>query len=249
MLKKILTALICFFTPNRLTFWMLNLLGHHVASSAKIGFSFIWLNGKLVMKPKSRIGNFNRIQINNLELEESAYIGKFNNLTGPFDVQLAITAAIGNANSISRAPLGVTYGKSTLKLGILSKITANHRLDCTRNIIIGNYTTIAGHDSQFWTHAYYHDMEGPGRFRLDGEILIGDNVYIGSRCVINCGVKVANAVIVGANACISKSLNQTGTYVNQPLRFIERDLNVKDKFNRVDGYSICEDVYEKKLDN
>jgi acetyltransferase-like isoleucine patch superfamily enzyme len=246
-MKKTLTAFLCFL-PTKFTFWILNLMGHEISSTAKIGFSFIWISNKLTLSKHSKIGHLNRISINNLTIEEAGYIGNLNSIKGPLEIVLAKTAAIGNNNAIYRAPIGVTYSKSTLTLGVLSKITGNHRIDCTRNISIGNYTTIAGHNSQLWTHGYYHDQEGPGRFRVDGNITIGDNVYIGSACIINAGVTIANKVVVGAGSCISKSLLNAGTYVNQPLRFIESSPNadLRLKFKKVEGYTIEEEVYEKK---
>jgi acetyltransferase-like isoleucine patch superfamily enzyme len=248
MLRQVITFIVSFIFPNQLTFWFLNVLGHSVHSSAKIGFSIIWMKGKLTLGEKTRIGNFNIIRVNSLSISKTGYIGKFNKINGPIEIILAETAAIGNGNKIYRAPINITYGTSVLKLGALSKITGNHRLDCTRSIIIGDYSTIAGHDTQLWTHAYYNDEVGAGRFRLDGEIKIGNNVYIGSRCIINCGLEIRDAIVVGANACISKSLLQKGTYVNQALRFIESDSNIdtRTKFKKIEGYSICEDVYERK---
>lgn len=246
-LNKILTAFLCFAFPARFIFWILNSLGHKVNSRAKIGFSFIWLNQRLELEKDSKIGHFNFIKIDSISIGKSGYIGKFNNLNGPFNIVLAETAAIGNGNSIYRAPLGVTYDKAELRLGILSKITANHRLDLTRSIKIGDYSTIAGHETQIWTHAYYHDKSGPGRFRLDGEIEIGNNVYIGSRCIINMGLKIGDTVVVGANACISKSLLEPGTYVNQPIRMISTpDGDARTRFKKMDRHDVCEEVYEKK---
>lgn len=243
--KKVITLFVCLFLPIRFFFWLLNLMGHKVHPKAHIGFSLIWMNGSLSLSEFSRIGNFNIVRVNSVTINPQGYIGNFNRFNGPFDIFLADTAAIGNGNSCYRAPLGVTYSNSVLKLGVLSKITANHSVDCTRSIVIGNFTTIAGHNSQLWTHAYYHDTQGPGRFRLDGSIVIGNNVYIGSNSVINCGVTITDAVVVGANSSISKSLLMSGTYVNQPLRFIETIGDQRQRFKKVDENNICEEVYER----
>lgn len=247
-LRKFLTSIVCFLLPNKFSFWILNILGHKVHHSAKIGFSFIWLNGKLSLNKSSKIGHFNFIKIKSLAIEKNGYIGRMNKMNGPIEIVLGEKAAIGNRNSIYRGPIGVSYGSAILKLGSVSKITANHRLDCTRSIVIGNYSILAGHESQLWTHGYYHDSAGPGRFRVDGEIEIGNNVYIGSRCIINAGVKIGDAIVVGANSCVSKSLLEVGTYVSQSLRFIEKanEVDQRDKFNKIDGFDICEEVYEKK---
>jgi acetyltransferase-like isoleucine patch superfamily enzyme len=110
-----------------------------------------------------------------------------------------------------------------LKLGKYSKITSEHVVDCTRSITIGDYSIVAGCRSQFWTHGYLHAPEGLGRFRIDGAIHIGNNVYIGSACVFNAGVRVSDAITVGAASCVARSLDRPGLYVSQPLRYVELD--------------------------
>jgi acetyltransferase-like isoleucine patch superfamily enzyme len=246
---KFITAILCFLFPVRLSFWLLNLLGHKVHPKSRIGFSLLLVSGKIVLHERARIGHFNLIKVNSLQIEKEGYIEKYNKITGPVEILLAATAAIGNSNRIYRAPIGVTYGIAILKLGVLSKITGNHRIDCTRSITIGKYSIIAGHNSQLWTHSYTHDKEGPGRYRVDGEIMIGDNVYIGSMCVITGGIKIADKIVVGANSSVSRSLLETGTYVSQPLRFIPYNpsTDARAKYGKVEGFSLCEEVYEKKI--
>lgn len=246
---KFVTAILCFLFPVRLSFWLLNLLGHKVHPASRIGFSILLISGKIVLEKGARIGHFNLIKINNLRIEKDGYIEKYNKITGPLDILLETTAAIGNSNRIYRAPIGVTYGVAILKLGILSKITGNHRIDCTRSISMGKYSILAGHNSQLWTHSYTHDKEGPGRYRIDGEIFIGDNVYIGSMSVITGGVKIADKIVVGANSSVSKSLLETGTYVSQPLRFISYDpsIDARARYQKIEGFSVCEEIYEKKI--
>lgn len=220
-------------------------MGHRVHAKARIGFSFLWLDGILKLNKDSRIGHFNFILINNIIIETNGYIGNNNRMKGPFAIELADTAAIGNSNKLYRAPLGVTYGQAVLKLGVLSKMTTRHSIDCTRSISIGDYSTIAGHDTQLWTHAYYQDRTGPGRFRLDGEIEIGNNVNIGSRSVLNCGIKIVDGVVVGSNSSISKSLLKEGTYVSQPLRYFEPVSDARSRFRKVVYPQLCEEVYER----
>jgi len=181
-----------------------------------------------------------------MSIGQKGYIGNNNQMNGPFAVVLEENAAIGNRNKLYRAPMGVTYGDACLKLGVLAKITTRHNIDCTRSITIGNYSTVAGHDSQLWTHAYYQDRFGPGRFRLDGEIEIGNNVNIGSKTVLNCGIKIADGVVIGSNSSVSKSLLKVGTYVSQSLRYIEPVADPRSRFKKIDHPELPEEVYERK---
>jgi acetyltransferase-like isoleucine patch superfamily enzyme len=246
--KSIFCAFILFLFPTRLVFWLVNLFGHKLSSGARVGFSFVFISGKLSMNKHTRIGHLNIVRIDNLSMAPGSYIGKLNSIKGPFDIILKERGAIGNGNKIDRAPLGVSYGKAVLQLGLLSKLTANHRLDLMRSVVFGDYTTLAGHDSQIWTHSYYHDEEGAGRFRVDGEVIVGDNVYIGSRCILTPGVSIVSKITVGANSCVSKSLTEVGTYVNSSLRFFEKksQADLKDGFQKVTDFEVCEEVFERR---
>ncbi len=244
-MRKLLTALICIL-PSKLALFFLKMIGHNVSYKAKIGFSLIFVD-KIIMSDEARIGHFNFIKINNLKFKPKAYIGHLNILKGPFDLNFDKQGAIGNSNKITRAPLGVTYGLSQLKMGELSKITANHRVDLTRSVFVGDFSTIAGSSSQIWTHGYLHASSGKGRIRIDGEVHIKNNVYIGSNCVINAGISINSAITVGSNSTVPKSLLKRGMYVGQGLRYLEKkDLeDVKKQLKKIDKPNLIDSVYEK----
>jgi acetyltransferase-like isoleucine patch superfamily enzyme len=244
-MKRFTTAFLLFVFPAWSVAWLLNLLGNKISRRARVGFSWIGVRKELLLGAGARIGHFNLIRCNRLELRSNAIIGHLNRISGPIDLFLANDAAIGNSNRAYRAPLGVTYGDAALEVGTGSKITGSHRIDLTRSVRFGNYSILAGHDSQLWTHGYYHDKEGPGRVRVDGEITVGNNVYIGTRCTITGGVTIADSVVVGANACVSSSLNEPGTYVNQPLRHIDSPADPRTRFRKITGFDLCEEVYER----
>lgn len=244
-MKKILTALACLL-PFKLSNLFLKILGHKITWSAKIGFSLI-LSNKISLEENTCIGHLNFIKNEELNFKKGAYIGHLNRINGPFKIFLKEKGAIGNKNSVVRAPLGVTYEISNLTLGKLSKLTSNHYIDLTRSIYFGDYSTLAGIKSQLWTHGYYHANTGKDRIRIDGQITIGDNVYIGSGCIFNPGVTVANAIHIGGGSVISKNLSQSGMYVGQALRYIENDIDsLKNKLIKVEGVNLIEKVYSKK---
>lgn len=53
-----------------------------------------------------------------------------------------------------------------------------------------------------------------------GEILIGDNVFIGAGTIILPGVRIGSNVIVGAGSIINKDLPDNGVYAGVPVRKI-----------------------------
>lgn len=220
MLKKFATAGVTLLMPPVIKPFLLNILGHRVARSAYIGPSIIAVE-RLFMQDKTSIHLGNVIRCRRLVMRSQSYLDKFNRIAGPISLSLAEVAAFGRGNVVYRASHPTSIGPAMLRLGVLSKITSSHLVDCTSTIVIGDYSTIAGARSQLWTHGYKHASQGPGRYRIDGRIDIGNNVYIGSASVLNAGIRIVNGVTVGSHSSVSKSLTSPGIYVAQSLRHFE----------------------------
>lgn len=242
--RSLITALVCLL-PSRLAASLLCLLGHKVSAQARIGFSLVLVE-RLYMSDGSRIGHLNLIKCRRVLMRRGAYIGFGNMLRGPFSLWLAETAAVGSRNQVVRAAKPVSYGPSVLRMGVFSKITVGHLVDCMRSVRFGDYSTLAGAASQVWTHGYYHESKGAGRFRVDGRVVIGNNVYIGSLSVISMGVSVADGIAIGSHSSVSKSLTRPGMYVSQPLRFIDSSSEqAMTRLEPVTGHRLAERVYRK----
>lgn len=230
---------------NFLKIFLLNLIGHSISYKSKIGMSFLFVK-RLSLEEGSKIGSFNYIKTNKLELKKNSFIGRFNRIKGPFNIIMDIQSGISKSNKIRRAYHPVTYGDSYLSLGVNAIIVSNHFLDLTRSITIGDHSIIAGIESQLWTHGYYHADKGSDRIRIDGNIILGNNVYVGSSCIFNPGISVGNAIHIGAGSVISKDLMKSGMYVSQALRHIDNDIEkIKGKLKKVDELNLVEPVYVK----
>lgn len=48
-----------------------------------------------------------------------------------------------------------------------------------------------------YVHSYVHDQSDPDRYRIDGQVRIGHNVYICSASFITAGVTIVDSVIMG----------------------------------------------------
>jgi len=243
-MKKILTT---FFTilPSKLPHLFLKMLGHKINWKAKIGFSLLFVD-KLELNEYSCIGHLNFINITDLKMANGSIIKNLNYFKGPINVCLGEKSIIGRLNKFTRALSSVTYGKSVLKLGAGTGITYRNFLDLTCSITFGSHSQVAGMGSQFWTHGYVHAKEGVDRIRVDGDIVIGNNVYIGTSCLFNPGVSVANAINIGGNSSVSKDLKTSGMYVNQPLRCIEMDIEtIKARLQKIKTPGLLDTVYSK----
>jgi acetyltransferase-like isoleucine patch superfamily enzyme len=217
MTRAILTAFICLMPVRRVKPTLLNLIGHRVSQTAKISISLV-STGRLYLGPKTAIGLLNFIRVKRLVMKQSAYIGAMNHIHGDFSICLKAEAAIGNRNRINRGPyLGERY-PSSLTLGRMSKITADHYVNVISPVSFGDYSVLAGSGSQIWTHGYSHHATGSGRDEIRRPIKIGDNVYIGSMCCIGPGVTLGNHVAIGSHCSVAKSLSEPGLYVSHALR-------------------------------
>ena len=246
MMRKYFICIIFMLIPNFLIPYILRLLGCHCNNRVRIGYFNIILVDKIELYKDISIGHFNFIRVNSLILGEYSYINYFNQIRGPFDLILSDKAAIGKNNMIIRAKKGITYGESKLALGKLTKINSFHFLDLTRSIVFKDFSILAGVRSQIWTHGYVHAEKGKDRYRVDGEVEIGNNVYIGSGCLINPGVTISNAINVGGNTTVAKSLIESGMYVSSGLRFLSKNYDdIKKSLKKISVDGLVEEVYEK----
>lgn len=239
-----------FVLPSRLAVVALRCLGHCIASDARIGLSLLLVE-RLVLRRGARVGHGNVVRVRRLVLDHGARIGRGNLLNGPLSILLKSQAEIGNRNKVLRGPIPtVTYGPATLKLGKNSKITADHRIDCTQSVMLGCDSILAGSGSQLWTHGYVHEPRGGGRYRVDGPIVIGNSVYIGSASIVTTGVRIANDIIVGAGTTVARSLNEPGMYVSAAMRRVDRPVepSIRSDLARVEAPGLCEPVFLKAMD-
>lgn len=217
----ILRALLLAVLPTRIARMLVPSLRRAIAPSARVGFSLVRVSGAMSLAEGARIGHLNVIHVNELTLGPRSRIGHLNRIGGPFRVRLDVHAEIGNTNIVNRGRAGQTT-VSTLALGEWAKITADHRVNMASDVIIGQFSTIAGAGSQIWTHGYVHETEGLGRYRIDGPVVIGDNVYIGSMCFLSMGITIARGVIVGGGTSVARDLTEPGLYVSAGLRQLPR---------------------------
>ena len=244
-MKLLFTALIGALPIFKLKIFFLRALGHKIHHTAKIGFSLLFVDS-ITLKEKAIIGHFNFFKIKKLTMASSSFIKRSNIFKGPIDVYLDSNSGISKQNKFRRANYPISVGEASLHLGKNSFIVSNHFIDLTKSVSFGDNSILAGINTQLWTHGYYHANEGPDRIGIDGEIKIGNNVYVGSKCLFNPGVKVSDAIHIGAGSVISKDLTEKGMYVSQGLRFIKNDIDtIKGKLHKVEDKNLVEQVYNK----
>lgn len=247
-LNKLLCLLSAAVLPSPLAVVTLRAFGHRIGPRCRIGFSLLWVD-RLFLQGHNRIGHFNLIACKRLCIGTNGYIGRANAIVGPMSILLRREGAIGNTNKITRGSQGpITVGPASLRIGRLAKITAGHRLDCTRSVSVGDYSILAGVGTQVWTHGYIHDTTGPGRYRVDGPVAIANNVYIGASCIFSMGVNICAGVIIGAGTTVARSIDQPGLYVSSAIRQLPRPSDPAERTDLIEETepALSERVYRKR---
>ena len=184
-------------------------LGYNISHDSYIGFlSYINVGKKCVIE-KSKIGFLNRISCEYLCVYNGE-IRKMNVIRNLHSFTMKEKAIIVSSNyfvSFSRMNerSSFTIGKNTL-------ITSNHYFDLENSISIGNNVVVGGSQTQMWTHGFdiYRNM-------ISGSIKIGNNIYIGSRCLFCLGIEICDEVSIASGTTVSKSIKESGFYISQSL--------------------------------
>jgi len=196
--------------------------GYQIAPSARIGLAWVYPK-RLRMGQHTRIDHFTvAIHLDSVELGDHSRIGRSNWITGhPADSTRHF------AHQTDRQP--------RLILGEHSAITKNHHLDCTHEIRIGRFTTIAGYQSQLLTHAI--DIAAG---RQDSKpITIGDYCFVSTRCVVLGGAKLPSYSVLAAGAVLTKAFEQSySLYGGVPARHLKELPKDAGYFTREVGFII-----------
>ena len=226
-------SFILMFLPFFLKRFILNMIpGNQISKNAKIGFSYIKVD-KIVMSDGSKIGHFNYIRkLDKLFLKEGACICNFNRI-GQFNLLLLKKKSQITSYNVFGGDNYYNKGTKEFVIGENSNITVNHKFDVVESIYIGENTVIAGSYSQFYTHSFDLNRE-----RLQWEIKIGSNCYIGTRTVVLANI--SDNVMIGAGSIVSKEIKETGFWASNKLRRIGDINDFKSRPNLssyiVDGY-------------
>ena len=107
-------------------------------------------------------------------------------------------ATLGNGSKIAVGKKGV------LHLGDRFEITANSAISCFNEIKIGNHCLFSWDILLMDTdgHPLYDDDQKI--INPDGNIIVGDKVWIGCRCVLLKNTQIADGCIIGAASLLNK---------------------------------------------
>jgi len=107
-----------------------------------------------------------------------------------------------------------------IKIGNNCSLNEGVILSANGKIIIGDNVTISSYTV---LHTEYLDLECfPRKKHIYKDIVIKDNVWIASHCVIMGGVTINENVVVGANSFVNRDLEADFFYAGTPAKKIRR---------------------------
>lgn len=177
--------------------------GYRIGRKVRIGLSLL-IAGECEIADGARIGHGNLvIHCQRFVMGSEAVIGFGNIIRGGRSVTLGDRCSITRFNEInSIIDADIDSGKTAsaeeaghFVLGEAGIITAQHKVDFTGGVTIGDNAILGGRLSSLWTHNRH----------LDGPIRIGRNTYMGSGIQMVPRSAIGDFCIVGIGSVVTKA--------------------------------------------
>jgi carbonic anhydrase/acetyltransferase-like protein (isoleucine patch superfamily) len=196
--------------------------GYQIHPGARIGLAIV-LPNRLIMEEGSRIDHLTICKgLDLLHLKAHAYIGRGNWITG-FPL------------SLSRHFAAETDRQPQFILGQHAAVTHRHFIDCTNRVAIGDFSTLAGFQSQIMTHSV--DIEK--NCQASVPVSIGRYCFVGTNSVLLGGSVLPDFCVLGAKSLLNKSFTESyqlyGGVPAEPIKKLSPDYKY---FTRSEGYVI-----------
>lgn len=220
-MKKLL-KLIIVLMPWRIKRWMLQtFFGYKLHKNAYIGLAWVY-PGHLEMDDKSKIHHFTvAIHLDLIKISYDSSIGRNCWITGM------------STKTDSEYFKGQTDRRAELIMGKFSHFTKGHHIDCTNSVVLGDFVTVAGYQSQFLSHSIniYKNIQD------SAPIYIGDYTFVGTNVVILGGAKLPAYSVLGAKSLLNKAYTEEWKlYAGVPARPVSDISKEAQYFYRTDGF-------------
>ena len=196
--------------------------GYEVHATARIGLAWVFPR-RLIMGAHSSIGHLTVCKgMELLSLGEHASVGRLNWISAyPFNQPPHFTH--------------LPDRKPQLIIGEHAAITHRHIIDCTEEVVIGAFATMAGYRSQILTHSV--DLAECRQHAKP--VRIGRYSFVGTACTMLGGTVVPDYSVVGAQALLNKAYEETyHLYAGVPAKAVSAlDPGMK-YFTRTTGYVV-----------
>lgn len=117
--------------------------------------------------------------------------------------------------------------KGNLIFGSATGVGNNNQIVCHNKIIIGD-NTIIGPNVMLFDHNHLYDFEkGVKHKSFDvGEIIIGNNCWLGAGSIILKDVHIGNNVVVAAGSVVTKDIPSGSVVAGVPAKIVKSKNNI-----------------------
>lgn len=133
----------------------------------------------------------------------------------------ANSTSAGNALGVYQPVILTAHGSGVLKIGddvgvSGCSITALERITIGHRVLIGAGVLITDNDG----HPVHPEGRRYSSYTATAPIVIGSDVFIGTRAIVLKGVTIGDGAVIGAGAVVAKNVPAYGIAVGNPARVI-----------------------------
>lgn len=129
----------------------------------------------------------------------------------------------GNNLIVGRDTIISISSGATVEIGENVGIGSRCQIVCHKKIVIGKGVSI-GPNVMIYDHNHkYNGVNGVDQRSFeDGEIIVGDNCWIGAGCILLKDVHIGKNCIIGAGSVVTKNIPENSLAVGSPAKVIKK---------------------------
>lgn len=176
---------------------LLRRFGHVIAADASLGTCLV-------------------LSLGHLHAGERAVIATASFVRGVRELVVSDDAVICPWNILTAHPAFQHAGENgVLWMGTHAVITSRHSIDCSGRVVLGAFSSVAGHGTQILSHEI--DFGVPAQTCSDIEI--GDHSFVGTRCTVLAGARLPDRSVLAAGSLLRRGPDEgPGLYTGSPAR-------------------------------
>ena len=121
--------------------------------------------------------------------------------------------SIGNNTSVNGPNTDIHCVVNSVKIGNFCSIA--------RNVSIQEYNHFFSHATSYFIKHYLFGDNWEKEITSKGDIIIGNDVWIGTQCVILSGVEIGNGAVIAANSVVTKNIPPFAIAAGSPAKVIK----------------------------
>ncbi|TFC83438.1 hypothetical protein E3T28_08955 [Cryobacterium sinapicolor] len=143
------------------------------------------------------------LRVTQVSMGANSRIGRWNLLKNMRRVSIGDHATIGRLNVFSSHPVykRLYPDGAVLEVGPHSFVTSRHQFDCSGSIVIGEYSSVAGHETKIVTHSIDVRRNAQSAY----PVRIGARSFVGARCLLFGGAVLPDRSVLAGGSVLARA--------------------------------------------